>query len=158
MSCHVVHERAAAEAAVVSVSAPNDVSIVLAATPFYPEGGGQVGDRGVIEAETGALLEVFDTRKSGAHILHYGRLLHGDAREFEMGARVKLKTDNGDIYTDFDVKLDASGQRPVIEDGRPNRGKYRVRIDHSMYGTINGGGPEFQFQTFNGNVYIRKAK
>jgi DUF4097 and DUF4098 domain-containing protein YvlB len=73
-------------------------------------------------------------------------------------ARVKLKTDNGEIYSDFDVKLDASGQRPVIEDGRPNRGKYRVRIDRAMYGTINGGGPEFQFQTFNGNVYIRKAK
>ena len=73
-------------------------------------------------------------------------------------ARVKLKTDNGEIYSDFDVKLDASGQRPVIEDGRPNRGKYRVRIEHAMYGTINGGGPEFQFQTFNGNVYIRKAK
>ena len=25
-------------------------------------------------------------------------------------------------------------------------------------GAINGGGPEFQFQTFNGNVLIRKAK
>jgi len=73
-------------------------------------------------------------------------------------ARVKLKTDNGDIYTDFDIRLDAGGQKPVIEDGRANHGKYRVRVDHAMYGTINGGGPEFQFQTFNGNVYIRKAK
>lgn len=73
-------------------------------------------------------------------------------------ARVKLKTDNGEIYTDFDIRLDASGQKPVIEDGRANHGKYRVRVDHSMYGTINGGGAEFQFQTFNGNIYIRKAK
>jgi DUF4097 and DUF4098 domain-containing protein YvlB len=73
-------------------------------------------------------------------------------------ARVKLKTDNGEIYTDFDIRLDASGQKPVIEDGRANHGKYRVRVDHAMYGTINGGGPEFQFQTFNGNIYIRKAK
>jgi len=73
-------------------------------------------------------------------------------------ARVKLKTDNGEIYSDFDVKLDASGRQPVVEDGRPNRGKYRVRMDHGMYGTINGGGPEFQFQTFNGNIFIRKAK
>lgn len=73
-------------------------------------------------------------------------------------ARVKLKTDNGEIYSDFDVKLDASAQHPIVEDGRANRGKYRVRIDHAMYGTINGGGPEFQFQTFNGNIYIRKAK
>jgi DUF4097 and DUF4098 domain-containing protein YvlB len=73
-------------------------------------------------------------------------------------ARVKLKTDNGEIFTDFDVRMDASARQPVIEDGRPNRGKYRVRVDHSMYGAINGGGPEFQFQTFNGNIYIRKAK
>jgi len=73
-------------------------------------------------------------------------------------ARVKIKTDNGEIYTDFDVNMDASGRQPVIEDGRPNRGKYRVRMDHAIYGTINGGGPEFQFQTFNGNVLIRKAK
>lgn len=73
-------------------------------------------------------------------------------------ARIKLKTDNGEIYTDFDVRLDPSARQPVVEDGRSNRGKYRVRIDRAMYGTINGGGPEFQFQTFNGNVYIRKAK
>jgi DUF4097 and DUF4098 domain-containing protein YvlB len=73
-------------------------------------------------------------------------------------ARVKLKTDNGDIYSDFEIRMDASSHQPVIEDGRPNRGKYRVRIDHAMFGTINGGGPEFQFQTFNGNIYIRKAK
>ena len=73
-------------------------------------------------------------------------------------ARVKLKTDNGDIYSDFEIRMDASARQPVIEDGRPNRGKYRVRIDHAMFGTINGGGPEFQFQTFNGNIYIRKAK
>jgi len=73
-------------------------------------------------------------------------------------ARVKLKTDNGEIYSDFDVRLDASAQKPIVEDGRANRGKYRVRVDHAMYGTINGGGPEFQFQTFNGNIFIRKAK
>ncbi|PYT27807.1 MAG: hypothetical protein DMG57_17205 [Acidobacteria bacterium] len=73
-------------------------------------------------------------------------------------ARVKLKTDNGEIYSDFEVKMDVASQRPVVEDGRSNRGKYRVRIDRALYGTINGGGPEFQFQTFNGNVYIRKPK
>jgi len=27
-----------------------------------------------------------------------------------------------------------------------------------MYGLINGDGPEFLFQTSNGNIYIRKAK
>ncbi len=73
-------------------------------------------------------------------------------------ARVKLKSDNGEILSDFEVKLDASGRQPIVEDNRPSRGKYRVRFDKVIYGTINGGGPEMQFTTFNGNVYIRKAK
>ncbi len=67
--------------------------LVVAETPFYPEGGGQVGDRGVIEAETGAIFEVFDTRKSGGSILHVGRILRGDRSEFLGRARVKLKVD-----------------------------------------------------------------
>jgi DUF4097 and DUF4098 domain-containing protein YvlB len=73
-------------------------------------------------------------------------------------AKVKMKSDNGEIYSDFDVRLDASGRQPVVEDSRSGKGKYRVRFDKAMYGTINGGGPEMQFTTFNGNVYIHKAK
>src|SRR5208283_4232828 len=71
----------------------DSVAIVVAETPFYPEGGGQVGDRGVIEAESGALLEVVDTRKSDGSIVHIGRLLHGEIGEFDPGRRVHLKVD-----------------------------------------------------------------
>ena len=69
------------------------VAVVVAETPFYPEGGGQVGDRGVIESASGALLEVSDTRKAEGSIVHLGRILRGDARDFARGARVKLKVD-----------------------------------------------------------------
>ncbi len=69
------------------------IAIVVAETPFYPEGGGQVGDRGVIEAESGALLEVVDTRKAEGSIVHIGRLLRGEIGEFEKGRRVHLKVD-----------------------------------------------------------------
>lgn len=75
----------------------------------------------------------------------------------DIKAKAKLKTDNGEIYSDFDVKIDPSSRQPIVEEGRSG-GKYRVRIDKTMYGLINGGGPEFLFQTFNGNIYIRKAK
>jgi len=75
----------------------------------------------------------------------------------DIKCNVRMKTDNGEIYSDFDVKLD-SGQQPIVEDNRNNRGRYRVRFDHGMTGSINGGGPEIQFTTFNGNIYIRKAK
>jgi hypothetical protein len=75
----------------------------------------------------------------------------------DIKAKAKLKTDNGEIYSDFDVKIDPASRQPIVEEGRSG-GKYRVRIDKTMYGLINGGGPEFLFQTFNGNIYIRKAK
>ncbi len=71
-------------------------------------------------------------------------------------ANLKMKTDNGDIYTDFDVKLDSSAAKPTIEDNRKAGGKYRVRLDKGTYGSINGGGPLFQFTTFNGRIMIRK--
>ena len=71
----------------------DQVAVVVAETPFYPEGGGQVGDRGVIETESGAILEVSDTRKAEGSIVHVGRILRGEAGEFASGARVKLKVD-----------------------------------------------------------------
>ncbi len=69
------------------------VAIVVAETPFYPEGGGQSGDRGVIESKSGALVEISETRKAEGSIVHIGRLLRGNAREFERGTRVTLKVD-----------------------------------------------------------------
>jgi hypothetical protein len=71
-------------------------------------------------------------------------------------ANVKLKTDHGDIFTDFDIKLDATVQPPQVEDNRKQGGRYRVQFDRGTSGTINGGGPEMQFTTFNGNILIHK--
>ena len=74
----------------------------------------------------------------------------------DVKANVMMKTDNGDIWTDFDIKLTASGKPPVVEDNRNKNGKYKVHLDRAMYGTINGGGPEMQFVTFNGSILIHK--
>ncbi len=77
----------------------------------------------------------------------------------DVKANVRMKTDNGEIYSDFDVKLDATSRQPIIEGSRADRnGKYRVRFDKGVYGSINGGGPEMQFTTFNGTIFIRKGK
>jgi alanyl-tRNA synthetase len=69
------------------------MTVIAAETPFYPEGGGQVGDRGVIETSSGALLEVTDSRKHDGSILHIGRILRGDPADFSKGAHVKLRLD-----------------------------------------------------------------
>jgi alanyl-tRNA synthetase len=47
--------------------------VVLDRTPFYAEGGGQIGDRGELVAERGRLA-VEDTQRVGEAITHIGRL------------------------------------------------------------------------------------
>lgn len=75
----------------------------------------------------------------------------------DLKATVSLRSDQGDVFSDFDVQLQAAASQPVIEDGRSHGGKYRVKMDKTVHGTINGGGPEMQFTNFNGGIYIRKA-
>jgi DUF4097 and DUF4098 domain-containing protein YvlB len=73
-------------------------------------------------------------------------------------ANVRMKTDNGEIYSDFDVKLDSGTHMVQNEPGDSQDGKYHVRFDRALRGTINGGGPEFQFTSFNGQIFIRKGR
>jgi DUF4097 and DUF4098 domain-containing protein YvlB len=75
----------------------------------------------------------------------------------DIKANVSIKSDRGEVFSDFDVQLQASAPQQVVEDGRKQGGKYRVRIDKTVHGTINGGGPEYQFTNFQGQIYIRKA-
>ena len=48
--------------------------IVLDNTPFYPEGGGQVGDRGVLTSINES-IEIIDTKKENNLILHFTKQL-----------------------------------------------------------------------------------
>jgi DUF4097 and DUF4098 domain-containing protein YvlB len=75
----------------------------------------------------------------------------------DLKATVSLRSDNGDVFSDFDVNMQPQASQPVVEDGRSHGGKYKVKIDKTVHGTINGGGPEMQFTNFNGGIYIRKA-
>ncbi len=68
---------------------------------------------------------------------------------------VRLRSDNGDIYSDFDVAIVTEDVRGPVE---PNhgKGKYRVSIAKELTGKIGGGGPEIFLKTFNGDVVLRK--
>ena len=65
------------------------VSVVLHETPFYPEGGGQVGDAGLIRTEA-AQLDVTDTRAWGDVIAHVGTVSAG---ELSVGDAVEAVVD-----------------------------------------------------------------
>src|SRR5213083_1852235 len=75
----------------------------------------------------------------------------------DLKANLSLKSDRGEISSDFDVQVQASAPQQIVEDGRGHGGKYLVKIDKAVHATINGGGPELQFTNFNGGIYIRKA-
>jgi DUF4097 and DUF4098 domain-containing protein YvlB len=72
-------------------------------------------------------------------------------------ATVSLRSDNGEILTDFAIEMLPATQQGTVEDNRANGGTYRVKFDKTIRGNINAGGPEFLFKNFNGNIYIRKA-
>lgn len=61
----------------------------------------------------------------------------------DLKSQLTLKSTNGKINTDFDIRLAAGTLM------HPVRG---------MTGTINGGGPELSIRSFNGSIYIRRKK
>ncbi|HVW95536.1 MAG TPA: DUF4097 family beta strand repeat-containing protein [Mucilaginibacter sp.] len=72
-------------------------------------------------------------------------------------ANVKLKSDRGDIYTDFDVV--GEEHKPAVSRKSSAKGNmYSLKIEDWVYGKINGGGPEIMMKNMNGNIYVRKSK
>lgn len=62
--------------------------IILEATPFYAESGGQVGDQGQLSGG-GVVFEVSDTRKQGKAHVHLGKVVQGTIKTGqELNARV----------------------------------------------------------------------
>ncbi|MGH2665660.1 alanine--tRNA ligase [Flavobacterium sp.] len=63
--------------------------IVLDNTPFYPEGGGQVGDKGTL-VSANETIEIIDTKKENNLILHFAKQL---PENIEAGFVAKVNTD-----------------------------------------------------------------
>ena len=70
--------------------AGSQATVILQSTPFYAESGGQVGDKGQLISESGAIFRVDDTQKLGNAIAHFGELLNGSLQQ---GERVEARVD-----------------------------------------------------------------
>lgn len=69
-------------------------------------------------------------------------------------ANLKLKSDNGDVFSDFDVDIDKT---PAKIDKTTEPGLYKIKKDDWVNGKINGGGPEMLMKNMQGNIYVKKA-
>jgi len=70
-------------------------------------------------------------------------------------ANLKLKSGNGQMYTDFDIEVDKAQPKVQTKD---EAHFHEIKIDDWVYGKINGGGSEIMMQSTFGSVYLKKAK
>ena len=73
--------------------------IVLNHTPFYPEGGGQVGDKGILSTAN-ETIEIIDTKKENNLILHFSKTLPENVNaNFIAQVDKKLRTDSASNHS-----------------------------------------------------------
>ncbi len=65
----------------------------------------------------------------------------------------KMKTDYGDIYSNFDFQIDRSES---TTESSGEDGVYSITVNRWVTGSVNGGGPEFLFKTLHGDIEISK--
>ena len=70
-----------------------------------------------------------------------------------MKGTFKMKTEQGDIYTGFDMNITSSGP---VQKKDAKSGTYKLIVDEWKRGDINGGGAEFTLKNYNGDIYLRK--
>ena len=66
---------------------------------------------------------------------------------------VKIKSERGDIFTDFDVNMQAVKPKEELSDS----GRREIKIGGWMQGTIGSGGEQYMFNTYHGDIIIRKS-
>lgn len=68
-------------------------------------------------------------------------------------ANIEAKSDNGQVYSDFDIKLQNKSKKT---NGAKVNGYYKISLDGVVYGTINGGGPDITLSSMNGDIMLKK--
>ncbi len=119
-----------------------EAALVLDRTPFYGEGGGQVGDVGILTGESGAAA-VLDTKKSDGVYLHMVRLDHGSLSVGDTVLAVVDGERRGAICRNHSAAhLLQAALREVLGDHVEQAGSYvdpqRVRFDFKHYQALTG--------------------
>ncbi|MGH9415736.1 MAG: DUF4097 family beta strand repeat-containing protein [Terriglobales bacterium] len=74
-------------------------------------------------------------------------------------ANLAMRSDRGNIYLDDGFTFQPTAHPASATTGkRDDNGMYKVKLDNTIYGTLNGGGPEIHFETFNGSIFVHKGR
>ena len=116
--------------------------LVLDRTPFYAEGGGQVGDAGRLQSAAGKFT-VEDTRKQGGKVfLHFGKVSEGTIKVGEqVEASVDAERRQATAYNHSATHLLHAALRQVLGDHVTQKGSLveadRLRFDFSHFEPIS---------------------
>lgn len=108
----------------------------------------------VATSYNGEIKATFDKVKEGAPMSY--STFNGDIDitfPATLKASLKMKTEQGEILTGFDINIKSSGP---IQKKDAKSGVYKVVVDEWKYGDINGGGAEISMKNYNGDIYVRK--
>ncbi|MBM4415651.1 MAG: alanine--tRNA ligase, partial [Chloroflexi bacterium] len=117
------------------VEARARAEVVLPETPLYPEGGGQVGDRGELIGARGR-FRVDDTQRHGEAITHFGELVEGTLTAGDaVEARVDAAWRGGSARNHTATHLLHAALRQVLGQHVRQAGSYvgpdRLRFDYT---------------------------
>jgi alanyl-tRNA synthetase len=123
----------------------DQVELVLDRTPFYAEGGGQVGDSGTVRTAGGALLQVTDTRPGlEGFYVHTARVVSGEAlsgeeahAEVDAGRREAVTRSHTATHTLHWALRDQLGQHARQQGSLVDAG--RLRFDFAHFGAVPPG-------------------
>ncbi|NIE71330.1 alanine--tRNA ligase [Pantoea sp. Acro-807] len=117
------------------ITAGQDAVVILNATPFYGESGGQVGDTGVLTGQN-AEFSVQDTQKYGKALGHIGKLTHGQLRigdalqaQVNEARRARIRLNHSATHLMHEALREVLGDH-VGQKGSLNNDKY-LRFDFS---------------------------
>lgn len=121
--------------AVEQITAGQDAVVILNATPFYGESGGQVGDTGVLTGQN-AEFSVQDTQKYGKALGHIGKLAYGQLRigdalqaQVNEARRARIRLNHSATHLMHEALREVLGDH-VGQKGSLNNDKY-LRFDFS---------------------------
>ena len=114
--------------------------VVLDATPFYAESGGQVGDSGEL-VWSGGKMRVDDTQKEGAHFIHIGEIVEGALSvSQDVSAIVDARKRGATALNHSATHLLHAALRKVLGDHIVQKGSLvdseRLRFDFAHYEAI----------------------